>query len=99
MVFGKQVCQRMSIEQNFSIRFIASPALREKQIQQNYRPRFQSRSERHAAPAAGNPQESVYAEDDVPVDRPDAYSGVPFQLRRAIGAPIATLGARVVVTI
>src|SRR5580700_8348365 len=28
----------MSIEQNYSIRFIASLALREKQIQQNYRP-------------------------------------------------------------
>ena len=29
---------QMSIEQNYSIRFIASLALREKQIQQNYRP-------------------------------------------------------------
>jgi hypothetical protein len=28
----------MSIEQNYSIRFIGSLALREKQIQQNYRP-------------------------------------------------------------
>ena len=28
----------MSIEQNYNIRFIASLALREKQIQQNYRP-------------------------------------------------------------
>jgi len=28
----------MSIEQNYSIRFIAAMALREKQIQQNYRP-------------------------------------------------------------
>ena len=28
----------MSIEENYSIRFIASLALREKQIQQNYRP-------------------------------------------------------------
>jgi putative DNA methylase len=28
----------MSIEQNYSIRLIASMALREKQIQQNYRP-------------------------------------------------------------
>jgi adenine-specific DNA methylase len=29
---------RMSIEQNYNIRFVASMALREKQIQQNYRP-------------------------------------------------------------
>ena len=35
---GKVKEPRMSIEQNYNIRFIASLALREKQIQQNYRP-------------------------------------------------------------
>jgi hypothetical protein len=36
--FSESKRDRMSIEQNYSIRFIASLALREKQIQQNYRP-------------------------------------------------------------
>src|ERR1039458_3920625 len=38
MQSAEQIGQPMSIEKNFDISFVAGQALREKQIQQNYRP-------------------------------------------------------------